>query len=192
MTTYIAPFAHQVLPDGSIQNAQSVQQRRLSDMRGFYADSAAEQAAASADPLIYEVHYAYVPQEVPGELGICSTIIHPGRIGDEYFMTKGHFHAQRDRAELYFGLRGRGMLVMETPDGQTHAQVMTPGTSAYVPPYWAHRTVNVGEEPFVFLACFPADAGYDYGTIAERGFGIIVVERDGSPAVVPNPSRQQG
>lgn len=189
MQNYIHPFTHHVRPDGVIENAQTTQQRRLSDMRGFYADPAAEQALAASNPMIYEVYYAYVPEQVPGELGICTTTIYPGKVGDEYFMTKGHFHGKVDRAELYFGLSGSGMLVMETPDGQTNAQPMVKGTSAYVPPYWAHRTVNVGSEPFVFLACFPADAGYDYGTIAERGFGIIVVERDGAPQVIPNPLR---
>jgi glucose-6-phosphate isomerase len=39
----------------------------------------------------------------------------------------------------------------------------------------------------VFLAVFPADAGYDYRTIADQGFASIVVERDGKPAVIPNP-----
>ena len=80
-------------------------------------------------------------------------------------------------------------LAQQRIDGEISAKPMTPGVVAYVPPYWAHRTVNVGSEPFVFLACFPADAGYDYGTIAERGFGIIVVEREGVPAVTPNPKR---
>jgi glucose-6-phosphate isomerase, archaeal len=189
MTSYMTPFTHLVGSDGRIANAQTKQMRHLRDMRGFYADAAAEAELATSDPLIYEVNYAYVPKEVPGELGICTTIIHPGKVGDEYFMTKGHFHGKIDRAELYFGLSGSGMLVMETPDGQTNAQPMIAGTSAYVPPHWAHRTVNVGSEPFVFLACFPSDAGYDYGTIAERGFGIIIVERDGAAAVVSNPRR---
>jgi glucose-6-phosphate isomerase len=189
MTSYIQPFTHQVYATGIIENAQSVQTRRLSDMRGFYADSEAEAALAEHNPLLYQVYYQYNPPESEGELGICTTIIQPGKVGDEFFMTKGHFHGKIDRAELYFGLSGTGMLVMETPDGITNAQVMTAGVSAYVPPYWAHRTVNTGSEPFVFLACFPADAGYDYATIAERGFGILVVERDGQVQVVENPRR---
>lgn len=186
---YILPFTHQVNPDGTIRNAQMMQTRRLSDMRGFYADLEAEAALADENPLIYEVYYSYNPAETEGELGICSTIIRPGKVGSEYFMTKGHFHAKMDRAELYFGLQGEGMLVLETPDGETNSQVITPGIAAYVPPYWAHRTVNIGSAPFVFLACFPADAGYDYATIAERGFGIIVVDEDGAAATIPNPRR---
>jgi glucose-6-phosphate isomerase len=47
---------------------------------------------------------------------------------------------------------------------------MGPGTVAYVPPNWAHRTVNTGEEPFVFFAVYPGQAGHDYGTIEKTGF----------------------
>ena len=53
--------------------------------------------------------------------------------------------------------------------------------------------VNVGCIPtkmFAYpagLAAVPADAGYDYKTIEDQGFPVLVVERDGVPAVVPNP-----
>jgi glucose-6-phosphate isomerase, archaeal len=64
---------------------------------------------------------------------------------------------------------------------------MARGTINYVPGGWAHRSVNVGDESPVFLAVFPADAGYDYRTIEEQGFPVLVVARDGAPEVVPNP-----
>jgi oxalate decarboxylase/phosphoglucose isomerase-like protein (cupin superfamily) len=35
-----------------------------------------------------------------------------GKVGKEYFMTKGHFHMRPDRAEFYRGVRGEGMLIM--------------------------------------------------------------------------------
>ncbi len=43
----------------------------------------------------------------------------------------------------------------------------------------------------MFFAAFPADAGYDYKTIEEQGFPVVVVERDGAPQVESNP-RYQG
>jgi len=64
---------------------------------------------------------------------------------------------------------------------------MQAGTIAYVPPYWAHRTVNTGNQPFIFFAAWPGDSGHDYGTIEDRGFAKIVVERGGRPALVDNP-----
>jgi glucose-6-phosphate isomerase len=64
---------------------------------------------------------------------------------------------------------------------------MIPGAASYVPPYWGHRTINTGSVPFVFFACYPAEAGYDYGRIAESGFASLIVERDGEMQAVPNP-----
>ena len=65
---------------------------------------------------------------------------------------------------------------------------MVAGSAAYVPPYWAHRTVNVGVEDFVFFSVWEARAGHDYGTIERDGFRKLVVTREGQPAVVDNPN----
>jgi len=102
-------------------------------------------------------------------------------------MTKGHYHALGDRAELYYGLLGEGYLLLQSPEGEVNVQYMTPGVAAYVPPYWGHRTINIGTDAFAFLAVYPADAGHDYDTVAERGFASIVVEHDGQPQLIPNP-----
>ena len=64
---------------------------------------------------------------------------------------------------------------------------MEPMRIVYVPPYHAHRTINTGNEPFIFLAVYPSDAGHDYGSIAEKGFSKIVVEKDGKVEVMYNP-----
>ena len=188
MTDYITPFTSTVdLKSGAIRDSPLVVTRRLSDLRGLFANAEAEAALSSDNPLLYEVYYGYNSPEDEGQLGYCTTIIRPGKVGDEYFMTKGHYHAKADRAEVYYGMVGEGYLVLQTPEGKINVQEMRAGVAAYVPPYWGHRTVNVGTENYVFLSVFPADAGYDYKTIAERGFASIVVERGGKPAVVPNP-----
>lgn len=186
--TYTEPVAHQVhLADGAIPTAHAVLERRLSDLRGLFADSAAEAALAPENPLVYRVYDAADLPKEDGQLLFSTTVIQPGRVGDEWFMTKGHFHARADRSELYYGLSGRGMLVLQTPEGRVATLPMVAGTAAYVPPYWGHRTVNTGDDPFVFLAAYPADAGYDYGTIARDGFACLVVAAPGGPRVVPNP-----
>ena len=190
---YVEPLAHQVrLSDGAIPTAHAVQERRLTDLGGLFADRAAEDALRADDPLIYRVFDATDLPKEDGHLLFSTTVIEPGRVGDEFFMTKGHFHARADRAELYYGLSGRGLLLLQTPEGRVEALPMEAGTAAYVPPYWGHRTVNTGDAPFVFLAAFPADAGYDYGTIARDGFASIVVASDDGPRLVPNPRFRAG
>jgi glucose-6-phosphate isomerase len=161
--------------------------RRLSDLKGQCLDPTAWEAAlAQADALVYEV-YEFKRPEVAGELLHGISIVHPGRIGEEYYMTKGHFHRLLETAEIYACLKGEGCMVMETPEGEASVAELRPGRVLYVPPRWAHRSVNTGREDLVTLFVYPGDAGHDYGTIETRGFRKLVVEREGRPMVIDNP-----
>ena len=186
---YMNPFVTEVdFATGELSTPGYVIQRKLSDMANMYADEAAARRilAEEDDRLIYEVQGVDLPVE-EGQIPHCTTRITPGRIGDEYHMTKGHYHARREQGEVYFGLHGRGCLVMQTESGETSVQQMVAGSAAYVPPFWAHRTVNVGDEDFVFFSVWEARAGHDYGTIERDGFRKLVLLRDGQPTVVDNP-----
>ncbi len=161
--------------------------RRLSSLRGQFLDHAAFDARlAQDDPELYKV-YAVDRPAVAGELSSGLTILHPGKVGDEYYMTKGHFHAVLETGEVYYALAGQGRMVMETPEGDWHVAEMTPGAVVYVPPRWAHRSVNVGNEDLVLFWVYPANAGHDYGAIERQGFRKLIVERDGAPTIVDNP-----
>ncbi|MCY3865299.1 MAG: cupin domain-containing protein [Chloroflexi bacterium] len=185
----VSPFVTEVdFATGALSTPGYIMRRKLSDMASMYVDSdeAARILAEDGDRLIYEVQGVDLPAE-EGQLPHCTTRILPGRIGAEFHMTKGHYHARREQGEVYFGLSGRGWLVMQTETGESSVQDMVAGSAAYVPPYWAHRTVNVGDEDFVFFSVWEARAGHDYGTIERDGFRVLVVMRDGQPAVVDNP-----
>jgi len=182
------PFSlHLDFHSGVLAPCNNLTRRYLSDMQGMYLDiQATEEGIRNSNPLIYEVHQYDVPYE-NGQLLVVTSIIYPGRVGEEYYMTKGHYHVREDTAEVYLGLRGQGYLLMETKDGLFQALPLGPGTVTYIPPYWAHRMVNVGREQLVFFGVYPADAGHDYGTIEQRGFSQLLVERDGTPTLIPNP-----
>jgi glucose-6-phosphate isomerase len=158
----------------------------LSDMNGYFHDSGAYEEMLKENPVIYEV-YAIEHEEREGDMNFATTIIHPGKVGDEFFMTKGHYHSKADRPELYLGIKGKGMMLTQDKEGNAKWVDMEPMKIVYVPPYHAHRTINTGNEPFVFLAIYPSDAGHDYGSIAEKGFSKIVVEKDGKIEVRDNP-----
>jgi glucose-6-phosphate isomerase len=107
-------------------------------------------------------------------------------------MTRGHIHAIVDRPELYFGLKGYGVMLMESADGETRTVEIRPNTACYVPPYWIHRSMNLGDEDFVMLFCYPADSGQDYAII-ERSHGMrlrIVDDGSGGWRSVPNADYQ--
>jgi glucose-6-phosphate isomerase len=170
------------LASGRLDPELEVTERRLSDMAGMYL----EDADVEGDPLIYRVYGIPVPATT-GNVSSSTTVIEVGTIGSEYFMTKGHFHEVRDRAEIYVGLAGEGRLLMATEDGRHAIEPMRKGTVNYVPGGWAHRSINVGTEPLVFFAAYVGDAGHDYGTIEQEGFPVLVVRDEAGPKVVENP-----
>lgn len=151
--------------------------RRMSSLEGLFADADAwARAVADADPIVYEVVSSPVP-ETDRELPQSITTIHPGTTGGEFWMTKGHQHPD-PQGEIYLGLSGRGGLLMF--DGTTARYLdMAPGVMGYIPPGWAHRSINVGDEPYSFLAVYPGSAGHDYGWVLEHGMGHRVMA-DGS------------
>jgi glucose-6-phosphate isomerase len=161
--------------------------RYLSNMRGMFADNAAlEKSIKKEDSLVYEFYEMGVPEN-SGDLAFGTSICYPGKAGSEYFMTKGHFHTILDTAEVYLCIKGRGLILMESPEGDCSYEVLAPGKMAYVPKRYAHRSVNIGKELFVQFFTFRADAGHDYGTIETRGFRKLVVEQGGDFAVIDNP-----
>ena len=116
------------------------------------------------------------------------SIVHPGKVGSEYYMTKGHYHAVLDTAEIYYCLSGRGMMVMENPEGDWAVEVLIPGRVLYVNPRWAHRSVNTSMvEDLVTFYVYPGNAGHNYGTIETQGFRKLVVDAGGKPEVIDNP-----
>lgn len=185
----VEPFACKVeTHTGLLRPSLRVIQRSLREIGAIFADRDAVQRILSTegDQLIYEVYVADIP-EVNGHLPYSTTVIYPGRVGDEYHMTKGHYHERRNRAEVYLGLSGEGCLLLQREDGTVRIVEMKAGVAAYVPPGWAHRTANTGEAPFVFFAVYPGDAGHDYRTIETAGFARILIAQDGHPVLEDNP-----
>lgn len=162
--------------------------RHLSDMKGQFNNREAFQEVLEAgDKLLYEVYELKRP-EIEGEILHGISIVHPGKIGEEYYMTKGHFHTVLETAEIYYTLQGEGMMVMETPEGDWAVEELKAGGVLYVPPRWAHRSINVHpEQDLVMFFAYPGNAGHDYGTIETQGFRKLVLSEDGKPQIVDNP-----
>jgi glucose-6-phosphate isomerase len=158
--------------------------KTLGDLRKLFHDA---DACARLDPtcVIYRVRsWTPVSPGTEGGLFWGVTTLQPGKVGDEYFMTHGHFHANRTRAEYYATVSGQGMLLRMDSDRRTWGEAMAPGSLHSICGEHAHRVANIGNEPFVFWACWGSDAGYDYGAIAARGFGARLVERGGQPVLI--------
>jgi glucose-6-phosphate isomerase len=185
-------LAHQIDAATGTLSGADASERHLSQLRGCFADQAAFEAAlAQGDPLVYSV--ASVERDSgDGALRFGLGTLYPGRVGQEYYLTKGHYHSWRAAAEVYIGISGAGGLLLETEDGQDGYVPLAAGGIVYVPGHTAHRTVNTGTEPFVYLGVYPAEAGHDYGAIADNNFRQVVVAGPQGPAVLPRAQHLAG
>ncbi len=181
--TFALPF-----PDFVPSRVDNHIKRFLTSLKGQFSDDLAyETLLAQQDQLIYEVYEIHRP-EVAGELLMGISVVHPGKVGKEFFMTKGHFHTVLETAETYSVLKGEGFMVMETPDGDCAVEPLSPGKVLYVPPRWAHRSVCTSpQEDLVTFFVYPGNAGHDYGTIEHKGFRKLVLASENGIEIVDNP-----
>lgn len=158
------------IESGRLAGATGRYEKRLSELAGLYEDEAAfaELIESSGDRVVYEVT-EYRPSTDTGDLIFGVTRMMPGRVGHEFFLTRGHLHAKADRPEIYYGQKGCGLMLMESPVGDSRVVEITPQTICYVPPYWIHRSINTGPDELVMVFAYPADAGQDYEIIARSG-----------------------
>lgn len=164
-------------------------EKRLSDLAGLYEDANAHADLTSrlSDPVVYAVE-DFRPGAHTGDLIYGVTCMSPGRIGREFFLTRGHIHAKADRPEIYYGQKGKGLMQLESPEGETRIIEIGPQTICYVPPYWIHRSINIGDEDLVMVFAYPSDSGQDYGII-EASNGMrhrVMADGNGGWCLVEN------
>jgi len=189
------PTSHAIDPTtGTLSSPTGRYEKRLADLRELYADSDAFDATLNQDgnAIVYCVEDVRPPTTGvagAGDMIFGTTHMEPGRIGDEFYMTRGHIHATANRPETYYGESGRGLMLMESPEGEIAICEVVPRVMVYVPPLWIHRSVNTGTTPLVMSFCYPADSGQDYDVIARSG-GMaqrIVSDGAGGWKAVANP-----
>lgn len=188
------PALLDIAVDGAMEGRSSTYRVKLERLEGVYADArsyAAEVERLGAETEVYSVQ-SHDYGDGPGGLTIGTSRLEPGRVGAEFALTRGHLHARSDRAELYYCISGRGVMLMDSLDGRTSAIELTPGRAAHVPGGWVHRSVNVGDVPFVTIFCYNTDAGQDYEIIARAGGmrELVVDDGDGGWETIPNPQHR--
>jgi glucose-6-phosphate isomerase len=137
------------------------------------------------------------------------TVWEPGKVGDEYIKTYGHYHVG-ELDENYWILLGEGIALLQKlavddagnmiPDvvEEFKAIPVKAGDTVYMPPWYGHLVVNIGKTYFVTTDDSPVNfdevnpvamPGHaDYEMVKKmRGFAYYVVERNGEPALVKNP-----
>jgi glucose-6-phosphate isomerase len=184
------PPQHIIIHTGLMDGRHVTQtQKTIGDLRHFFHDEAAR-ANANQQQVLYRVQ-AHLPvaDGTPGGLFFGTTWIQPGTIGDEYFMTKGHFHKLADRGEYYWGLQGNGVLILMDEQRNFRGEYMYPGSLHYIPGHTAHRVANIGDTELSFGACWPSDAGHNYEEIERNGFSCRLIRKEGKAQLVSAAER---
>jgi glucose-6-phosphate isomerase len=187
MKTLELPFYFPVTPEGfqATANMKHVQ-RRLSEMQDYFSDrEAIKSILERSNPLIYE----YWEMEYSGTgsgISFGMTRIQPGQIGNEYYLTKGHFHADGLGDEMHHTLDGQGRALLMDREEKTTSMEMLPGRMCYYPGNLAHRTINTGLEPLVFVGIWPPKIVHDYEIIKRSGFPKLIISRQSKPELIKN------
>ena len=118
------------------------------------------------------------------------TVLVPGKIGQEFTKTLGHYHKD-DRQEVYQVLFGEGKMLVQNRDvSDVRLLEMKTGEQVAVPEGYAHTMINTGEGPLVTADDCLQDAEAhvnDYEPIKEKqGFALYVVEEGGEVKTVSN------
>jgi glucose-6-phosphate isomerase len=175
------------LVNGSISKYTKKIEVRLSDMKPYFYDINAlnEKIEKEGNYVIYE-YYENSLDRIKG-LNFGITIIHPGSIGKEYHFTRGHFHLNKEADEIYIGIKGKGLVLLDNGKGEFYSYLLERGTIIYIPGDFAHRTINIGDEDLVYFYIYPSDAGHDYESIQRRGFKKLVLKINNKFILVDNP-----
>jgi glucose-6-phosphate isomerase, archaeal len=129
--------------------------RKLKDVGKWYSDQGAVgRELKKGNRIIYET---FTDKFSPIELTL--TVVHPGTVGKEFHMTKGHVHGKKV-PEFYILLEGKGKLLIQK--GKPKVIELKKGEIALIPVGYAHRLVNDGRKDLKVLTIYDQASRPDY------------------------------
>jgi len=132
--------------------------RKLKDMQNRYKNINNN----NPEKIIYKV---YIKDFKTFELGL--TIIEPGKINKEFFMTKGHKHLKK-RKEIYILLEGKGKLLIENK--KIKIINLKKDKPTIIPSNSGHRLINTGKTKMKVITIYSKDAGHNYNFKFKKRF----------------------
>lgn len=136
---------------GEIKNCNRVP-IKLSSIKHLYSKTETNKILKISNPTIYSIYEHKVPKR-KGHFVALTTIINPGKIGNDYYMTEGFEHKDVSSAEILLCLNGVGTVLMQAEFGNSIAIKISKGKICYIPPYWSYRVVNTSKKDNLSFFC---------------------------------------
>lgn len=133
--------------------------RKFKDM----ADKYKNPNGIKGNPVIYNV---YIVDFKTFEAGL--TIVNPGNVNGEYYMTKGHKH-ENPTKEIYILQNGKGKLMVKK-GSVTKIIDMEKGKNYILPKNSGHRLINTGNKELEVMTIYSKKAGKGYGFTFNKRF----------------------
>lgn len=121
------------------------------------------------------------------------TILSPGKNGNEFNKTYGHFHNYQG-VEIYRVIYGQGVLIMQRNDEDGEAKEirvtsLRGGMTVEVPAGYGHALVNIGKTYLVVIDDAPDGAKtHNFEPVREKhGFAYYIIDKKGEVGFESNP-----
>lgn len=131
--------------------------RKLKDIKDRFIDGKEAENILKKEGNL-EVYETFTKSFSPIKLTL--TVVNPGKVGKEFYLTKGHVHKNRT-PEFYILLEGMGSLVLQKV-GKSKEVKLKKGKIALIPEGWAHRLTNTGRRKLKVLTIYHENSKPDY------------------------------
>jgi glucose-6-phosphate isomerase, archaeal len=139
--------------------------RRLKDLKNLFLnqEKVKEILRRGENPIIYET---FVEDKSPMKLGL--TVMNSGKIGKEFYFTKGHIHLSKSE-EFYILMEGKGKLLKQKGN-KTRVINLKKGDLALIGKGEAHRLINTGRRKLKVLTIYHERSKPDYSVKFKKRF----------------------
>ena len=162
--------------------------RALTELRSVLKDK----NATGPDPAYWVFRDIHDPDGPTGNRSDI-TVLAPGKIGEEYVKTHGHYHLG-EGVEQYRLLAGQGLLLLQKPSFnftsvEAARLIHLPlGQLVSIPEGWGHTLINIGNSQLVTENYEPPTIEQLYSAYEKNhGAAFYVLEHDGKEKIEPNP-----
>ena len=127
--------------------------RKLKDLEGYFKDKEEFEKGSKSDVIYETFTKSFSP------INLTLTVIKPGKLGKEFYMTKGHVHGKKT-PEFYILLEGKGALLIQK--GKPKTINLKKGEIALIPEGFGHRLINTGKKELKVLTIYHEDSRPNY------------------------------